>query len=147
MTSTATWRKLLSSLFVAFCALAVILALVPLAFILFFVVSQGVQALNLAFFTHMPAPVGEAGGGMMNSDRRHADPERPGGADGGPDRRHQRHLHVGVRRQPVRGGGRFAADTLNGVPSIVIGLFAYVGRGAAVQAVQRAGRRASRSAS
>ena len=34
----------------------VLIALVPLAFILFFVVSQGVQALNLEFFTEMPQP-------------------------------------------------------------------------------------------
>src|SRR3954469_20402061 len=60
-------RKLLSSLFVAFCCGAVLLALVPLAFVLFFVVSQGVQSLNLAFFTHMPTPVGEAGGGMATA--------------------------------------------------------------------------------
>ena len=60
-------RKLLSSLFVAFCTGAVLLALVPLAFVLFFVVSQGIQSLNVAFFTHMPAPVGELGGGMANS--------------------------------------------------------------------------------
>ena len=39
----------------------------PLAFILFFVVTQGIQALNLDFFTHMPTPVGEAGGGMANA--------------------------------------------------------------------------------
>ena len=51
----------------AFCALSVLLALVPLAFILFFVVSQGIQSLNLEFFTHMPKPVGEAGGGMANA--------------------------------------------------------------------------------
>ena len=44
-----------------------LLALVPLALILFFVVSQGIQSLNLDFFTHMPKPVGEPGGGMANA--------------------------------------------------------------------------------
>ncbi len=38
-----------------------------LAIDLFFVVSRGVVALNLDFFTHMPVPVGEAGGGMANA--------------------------------------------------------------------------------
>jgi len=56
---TATPRKVLSALFVAACALCVGLALVPLAFVLFFVVSQGVQSLSLDFFTHNPRPVGE----------------------------------------------------------------------------------------
>ena len=55
-------RKLLSSLFVAFCGSAVVVALTPLAFVLFFVVSQGARAVNLEFFTHMPTPVGEAQG-------------------------------------------------------------------------------------
>src|SRR6185295_1521984 len=66
MTSTV-FRKLLSSAFVAFCAFSVIAALVPLAFVLFFVVSQGIQSLNLDFFTHLPRPVGEPGGGMANA--------------------------------------------------------------------------------
>src|SRR4029450_3052163 len=61
------FRKALSSAFVGFCALSVLIALVPLAFILFFVVTQGMRAVNLDFFTHMPRPVGEAGGGMANS--------------------------------------------------------------------------------
>ena len=57
---THTWlRKAISSTFVAFCALSVLVALVPLALLLFFVVVQGVQALNFDFFTKMPKPVGE----------------------------------------------------------------------------------------
>ena len=55
------------SIFVGCCALSVLVALVPLAFILFFVVTRGIQSLNLAFFTNMPRPVGEAGGGMANA--------------------------------------------------------------------------------
>jgi ABC-type phosphate transport system permease subunit len=47
-------RKIKSSLFVGFCGLSVLLALMPLAFVLFFVVSQGIRALNLDFFTQMP---------------------------------------------------------------------------------------------
>src|SRR3954466_16187492 len=66
MTATGR-RKVLSSLFVGFCAGAGPPPLLPLALILFFVVSQGIRSLNLAFFTHMPTPVGEAGGGMANS--------------------------------------------------------------------------------
>ena len=56
---TAMPRKVLSALFVFGCALCVGLALIPLAFVLFFVVSQGVQSLNVDFFTHNPRPVGE----------------------------------------------------------------------------------------
>ena len=61
------WRHLLSSIVVGLCGLAVVAALVPLALVLFYVLSQGIASLNLAFFTEMPKPVGEAGGGMANS--------------------------------------------------------------------------------
>ncbi len=118
-------RMMLSSLFVAFCAASVVVALVPLAFILFFVVSQGVQALNLAFFTHMPTPVGEPGGGMANAivgtlilTGLAALMAVPIGIVSGV----YMSEYAGSR---FAGLVRFAADTLNGVPSIVIGLFAY----------------------
>lgn len=125
MTSTSLRRRILSSLFVAFCACAVLLALVPLALILFFVVSRGILALNLDFFTHMPLPVGEAGGGMANSivgtlvlAGLAATMAVPIG------------IVSGVYVSEYAGSRfaaliRFAADTLNGVPSIVIGVFAY----------------------
>src|SRR5207249_4414039 len=66
MTGTAG-RKLVSSLFVAFCALSVLGALVPLGFVLFFVVGQGIRSVTLDFFLQLPKPVGEPGGGMANA--------------------------------------------------------------------------------
>jgi phosphate transport system permease protein len=117
-------RNIVSSLFGAFCAGAVILALIPLAFVLFFVVSQGIRSLNLAFFTHMPTPVGEAGGGMMNAivgtltlSGLAATMAVPIGVVSGI----YMSEYAGTR---FAAAVRFAADTLNGVPSIVIGLFA-----------------------
>lgn len=118
-------RKLLSSAFVAFCALSVLLALVPLAFVLFFVVSQGVAALNIDFFTHMPKPVGENGGGMANSIVGTLMLTALGSLLAIPVG-----VVSGVYMSEFAGtrmasAVRFAADTLNGVPSIVIGVFAY----------------------
>ena len=118
-------RKILSALFVGACALAVLLALIPLAFVLFFVVSQGMQSLNLDFFLHNPRPVGEVGGGMANAivgtlilTGLAATLAVPIG------------ILSGVYLSEYRGSRfastvRFAADTLNGVPSIVVGVFAY----------------------
>ena len=49
------------------CGLSVAIALVPLAFVLFFVVSAGVRALNGRFFTALRGAVGETGGGFANA--------------------------------------------------------------------------------
>ncbi len=118
-------RKLLSSLFVAFCAGAVLLALIPLAMILFFVISQGIRALNVDFFLNMPAPVGESGGGMANAIVGTLMLTTLGSVMAIPIG-----VMSGVYMSEYAGSRlasaiRFAADTLNGVPSIVIGVFAY----------------------
>src|SRR3954465_3341301 len=118
-------RRVTSSLFVGFCAAAVVLALIPLGMILFFVVSQGIRALNPAFFTHMPAPVGEAGGGMANSIVGSLMLVGLGGVLAVPVG-----IMSGIYMSEYAGTRfaslvRFAADTLNGVPSIVVGVFVY----------------------
>jgi phosphate transport system permease protein len=125
MTSRTARRTLLSSLFVGFCAASVLAALLPLALVLFFVISQGIQSLNVEFFTNMPKPVGEPGGGMANAivgtlilTGLGALLALPVGILSG--------LYVsewhGTRLASMV---RFAADTLNGVPSIVMGVFVY----------------------
>ena len=123
--SPTSRRKLLSTLFVGFCALSVLLALVPLTLILFFVVSQGVQALNWDFFTKMPKPVGEDGGGMANAIVGTLFVTGLGSLFAIPIG-----VLSGVYMSEYAGTRfasvvRFAADTLNGVPSIVIGVFVY----------------------
>jgi phosphate transport system permease protein len=118
-------RRVVSRLMSGLCVGAVIVALVPLGLILFFVLSQGVQALNVDFFTHMPKPVGEPGGGMSNSMigtlilcALGAMLAIPVGVLSG--------VYVS-EYQGTRFASmvRFAAETLNGVPSIVIGVFVY----------------------
>jgi phosphate transport system permease protein len=118
-------RKMVSSMFVAFCAASVLLALIPLALILFFVVSQGIQALNFEFFVSMPKPVGEPGGGMGNAIVGTLLLTGLGSLFAVPVG-----ILGGVYMSEYAGSRfasaiRFAADTLNGVPSIVIGVFVY----------------------
>jgi len=118
-------RKVVSALFVGFCGASVLLALLPLAFVLFYVVSQGIQSLNLAFFIHTPAPVGEAGGGMANAIVGSVILVSLGALFAIPIG-----IMSGIYMSEYAGTRfaslvRFAADTLNGVPSIVIGVFVY----------------------
>ena len=61
------WRKAKSDLMMGVTVLATVIALLPLFIILAYLVTKGASSLNLAFFTHMPAPVGEKGGGMANA--------------------------------------------------------------------------------
>ena len=119
------WRKALSAIVVGLCALAVLVALVPLALVLFYVVTQGLSSVNLAFFTHMPVPHGEAGGGMANAIVGSLMVTGLGAMGAIPIG-----IIAGIYAAEYRGtrlsaATRFAADTLNGVPSIVIGVFAY----------------------
>jgi len=118
-------RKIVSSIFVAFCGASVVLALIPLAFVLFFLVSQGIQALNLAFFVHMPRPVGELGGGMANSIVGTLILVSLGGIFAVPIGLISGIYMSEYAGSPSASAIRFAADTLNGVPSIVIGVFVY----------------------
>lgn len=118
-------RRFVSHAVVVLCGLSVLLALIPLALVLFYVISQGVFSLSWAFFTEMPRPVGEAGGGMANSIAGTLIVVAIGALFAIP---------VGVvsgiyaaeyAGTKLAGSVRFAADTLNGVPSIVIGVFVY----------------------
>jgi phosphate transport system permease protein len=118
-------RRIVSRIAETLCAIAVLLALLPLAMILFYVLKEGIGALNFAFFTQMPKPVGEVGGGMANAIvgtlilvGLAALFAVPVGCVCG----------IHLAEYPVTKFSstvRFAADVLNGVPSIVVGIFAY----------------------
>jgi phosphate transport system permease protein len=122
---SARRRKIVSRIFEILCGAAVLVALIPLALILFYVVKEGFSALNLAFFTQMPKPVGEEGGGMANAIvgtliliGLAALFAVPVGCVCG--------IHLSeYPRSKFSSAVRFAADVMNGVPSIVIGIFAY----------------------
>jgi len=103
--------------------LATILVIIPLVAILFYLVYKGASSLNLAFFTHAPAPVGEAGGGMANSIVGSGIILALASLMGIPIG-----IAAGVylaefgRGKPFATAVRFTADVLNGVPSIVMGI-------------------------
>jgi phosphate transport system permease protein len=107
------------------CYLAAALTIVPLAWILWHVARQGAPGLTFEFFTHLPKPVGESGGGMANAIVGTGIMALLGTLMAVP---------VGVGAGVFlaeHGDGRLgtlvrtAADVLSGVPSIVIGVAAY----------------------
>jgi len=106
--------------------LATIVVLAPLAAILFYLVYKGASSLNLAFFTKIPAPVGQSGGGMANSIFGSGVILLLSSLMGIPVG-----IAAGVylaefgRGRALANAVRFTADVLNGVPSIVMGIAIY----------------------
>ncbi len=106
--------------------LATLVVVVPLIAIFGYLIYKGASSLNLAFFTKVPAPVGETGGGMANAILGSAIILAMASAIGVP---------IGIgggiylaefgRGTKLAAAIRFTADVLNGVPSIVMGLAAY----------------------
>jgi phosphate transport system permease protein len=105
--------------------LAAAVAVVPLVAILGYLLRQGAGSLSLDFFTSMPKPVGEAGGGMANAIIGTlmligiaSIVGLPVGIGAG--------LYLAERRGTrLANLVRFLADVLNGLPSIVMGIFAW----------------------
>src|SRR5690349_24164315 len=64
---TARSRHVVSGVMIGLTYLAAILATLPLLLILLHLLKHGASTLSLSFFTNMPKPVGEAGGGMANA--------------------------------------------------------------------------------
>src|SRR5882672_234123 len=61
------WRKFKNAMMQAVTCLCAILVIVPLGLIFYHVVKSGIGSVNWAFFTQLPKPVGENGGGMANA--------------------------------------------------------------------------------
>jgi len=119
------WRKTLNVVMLSLTGLCALLTVSALFFILGFLVWNGGKDLSWSFFTHLPAPVGEEGGGMANAIvgtmkllLLAALFGVPIGLLGGVYL-----AEFGGRTVPFL--VRYTADLLNGVPSIVIGIFAY----------------------
>lgn len=105
--------------------LAAAMAVVPLVVILAYLIKEGAGALSLDFFTHMPRPAGEPGGGMANAIVGTLLLVGVASVIGLP-------IGIGAGLYLAEHKGtklaelvRFLADVLNGLPSIVMGIFAW----------------------
>lgn len=119
------FRRFASNAMVGLMVVAVVVAILPLFFILFDLIAKGAGSLSLDFFTRTPAPAGEQGGGVVHAIVGTLVMVGTASLIG---------LPIGV------GAGiycaeypasrltwvtRFVADVLNGTPSIVVGVFAW----------------------
>jgi phosphate transport system permease protein len=122
----ASWRGLKNHFATALAILSTLLVVAPLVAIFGYLVFKGASSLNWAFFTQMPKPIGEPGGGMANAIVGSGLILAIASAIGIP---------VGIAagvylaefsRGTLLGNAvRFTADVLNGVPSIVMGISIY----------------------
>jgi phosphate transport system permease protein len=119
-------RYLVNHMVTGLAVLSTLLVIAPLVAILIYLLYKGASSLNLAFFTHIPAPVGEPGGGMANAILGSGIVLGLASLMGIPVG-----IAAGVylaefgRGRLLATAVRFTADVLNGVPSIVMGISIY----------------------
>ena len=122
----SAWRTVKDHLATSLAILATLLVVAPLVAIFVYLIYKGASSLNLAFFTQIPKPEGEVGGGMANAIVGSAVVLLvaslfgiPIGIGGGI------YLAEFGRGTKLANAVRFTADVLNGVPSIVMGIAAF----------------------
>jgi phosphate transport system permease protein len=120
-----TWRKGLNFVMLSLTGVAALGVVSVLFLILGYLIWNGGASLSLNFFTQLPKPVGETGGGMANAILGSLKLLFLAAVMGLPVG-----LLAGVYLAEFGGHAfsfiiRYTADLLNGVPSIVIGIFAY----------------------
>jgi phosphate transport system permease protein len=131
--TSSTWirintarRYVVNHMVTGLAVLSTIVVIIPLVVILGYLIYKGASSLNLAFFTHIPAPVGETGGGMANAILGSGVVLGLASLMGIPVG-----IAAGVylaefgRGKFLATAVRFTADVLNGVPSIVMGIAIY----------------------
>ena len=119
------WRKIKNALASTTTFVSAVLVIAPLGLVFFHLVVNGASSVNWDFFTHLPKPVGEAGGGMANAIVGSLALLAFAGVIGIP---------VGVLggvylaeygSARINSILRFLADVLNGIPSITWGVVVY----------------------
>ncbi len=122
---TMARRRVVNHVMVGASYLAAVVTALPLILILVYLVKQGASSLNWDFFTKAPVPAGESGGGMANAIVGTLILVGIAGVVGLPIG-----IGAGLFLAEQRGTRtanfvRFLSDVLNGLPSIVMGIFAW----------------------
>jgi len=119
-------RRKYSDIFVrSACVAATVIALVPLVSVLYYVTSRGIGGISWDFFSELPKPVGESGGGMANALAGSFKLLFLACVFGIPPG-----VLAGVYLAEFGNSRfgklvRFSADVMSGVPSITVGIFVY----------------------
>jgi phosphate transport system permease protein len=120
------YRKIKNQLFFLVILLSAVAVLTPLFMVLKYVTVEGWSSLNLSFFTELPKPVGEVGGGMMHAIIGTIYIVLLGALIAVP---------IGVTcgvylsefgKSKLSKTLKLTIDLMSGIPSIVIGIFAYL---------------------
>lgn len=119
------WRKFVSNFMLTMTGLCAVVAVSVLFFILGYLVYYGGTSINWNFFTKLPVPVGETGGGMANAIVGSAKLLALATLFGVPIGFLGAIYLAEFSGSKVAFVVRYAADLLNGAPSIVIGMFAF----------------------
>jgi phosphate transport system permease protein len=118
-------RRIVSHVMIYGTGVAAALTVLPLLLIFFHLLRAGLGSLNPDFFTNVPAPVGESDGGVGNGVLGTFILVALAGAMGLPVA-----IGAGIYLAESEGGKlanviRFITDVMNGIPSIVIGIFVW----------------------
>ena len=125
MESRQKRRRVVNGLMLSLTGLASLIVVAPLIWIIGYVILTGLPALNVDFFTQLPTPVGVPGGGILNALVGSlitvgigALIASPVGVLAG--------IYAAMRPNTLPGLLlRFGTDVISGVPSIIMGIFAY----------------------
>jgi len=119
-------RTIKNKLFLVFVVLFAVFCIIPLFLIIFYIVKQGISVINWNFLIHLPKPVGEKGGGISNAIVGTVNliitasiVSIPIGVAAG--------IYLSeFRKKKLSYYVRLSVDILQGIPSIVIGIIAYL---------------------
>ncbi len=124
--ATLAWRKFKNVSMLSLSVISALIVIAPLFIIFGYTLTKGIGAINIDFFIHMPKPVGEVGGGMANAIVGTLIMVAIGAVIG---------LPIGIiagiylaefGKNAFGSTVRFMSDVLSGIPSIVVGIVAYV---------------------
>ncbi|HUF27965.1 MAG TPA: phosphate ABC transporter permease PstA [Gemmatimonadaceae bacterium] len=122
---TLSRRRIVNTVMIGLTFVAAFMATLPLLFILGYLIREGASALSLDFFTQLPVPAGDEGGGMGHAIVGTLVLIGIASAIGLP-------IGIGAglylaekRATTLATSVRFLSDVLNGLPSIVMGIFAW----------------------